>query len=74
MNLFVKIHDRKTDIDTELSMAQLASYKPATVTDLDGSTHICIIYKTNFGLVYEEEFDNTSDRDDKLAILADYLV
>ena len=73
MNLFVEIHDRKTDKDIQLNMANITSYKSATITDLDGSSHICIVYKTVFGLIYEEEFDNTSDRDDKLEILDGYL-
>ena len=74
MDLFIEIHDRKTNEDLELNMVNITSYKSATITDLDGSSHICIVYKTVFGLIYEEEFDNTSDRDAKLAILADYLV
>lgn len=73
MDLFVSVHDRIRDLDIQLSMATVRTYKEADIIDLDGTSHICILYILNNGLRFEEEFDTTSDRDDKMATLDEYL-
>ena len=72
--MFIDIHDRARDLDLQLSMAMVDTYKAADITDLDGTVHICILYILNNGLQFEEEFDNTSDRTAKLEDLDDKFI
>ena len=73
MNLFITVHDRKRDKDIELNMTTVQSYMEKTITDLDGSQHICILYIIDNGLRIEEEFVSTSARDSKMEELDSYL-
>lgn len=74
MDLFIEIHDRFKDLDMELSMAVVETYKELNVIDPDGTEHLCILYLLRNGLRFEEEFDNESDRQAKLADLDEYKV
>ena len=74
MNLFITVHDRVEDRDIELNMTTVQSYMGKTITDLDGSTHICILYIIDNGLRIEEEFSSTADRAAKMEELDGYLV
>ena len=73
MDLFITIHDRQKDLDIQLDMSTVETYKEATITDIDKSTHICIIYIINNGIRIEEEFDTIGDRQDRIDELNLYL-
>lgn len=73
MKLFITVHDRKQDKDIELNMSTVESYKEKTITDLDNTQHICILYIIDNGLRIEEEFASISDRDEKMEELDEYL-
>lgn len=73
MKLFITVHDRKQDKDIELNMSTVESYKEKTITDLDNTQHICILYIIDNGLRIEEEFDSVSDRNEKMEELDSYL-
>lgn len=73
MDLFITIHDRKLDKDIQLDMSTVETYKEATITDIDKSTHICIVYIINNGIRIEEEFDTIGDRQDRIDELNLYL-
>lgn len=73
MNLFINIHDRVLDRDLTLNMTTVETYEAKDIEDLDGTIHICIIYRSNNGLIFEEEFNSDSDRQDKLDELDSYL-
>lgn len=73
MDLFITIHDRFKDVDMGLNMVTVETYKAQDIIDPDKTVHICIIYKTNNGLIFEEEFDSDSARQNKLNELDAYL-
>lgn len=73
MDLFITIHDRKEDRDIELDMTTVETYKEATITDIDKSSHICIIYIIENGIRIEEEFDTVQERQERIDELNLYL-
>ena len=74
MDLFIEIHERIKDLDMQLSVATIETYKEKDIVDPDGTTHLCILYIINNGLRFEEEFDNASDREAKMDLLEEYFV
>ena len=74
MNLFMTIHDRQKDTDITLEMTSVESYKEAIITDIDKTTHICIIYIISNGLRIEEEFSSEKERQKRIEELNLYLV
>ena len=73
MNLFVEIHERNKDLDMQLSIATIETYKEKDIVDPDGTTHLCILYIINNGLRFEEEFNSSSDREAKMDLLEEYI-
>lgn len=73
MNLFVEIHERNKDLDMQLSIATIETYKEKDIVDPDGTTHLCILYIINNGLRFEEEFNSSSDREAKMNLLEEYI-
>lgn len=74
MGLFIEIHDRNKDLDMQLSVATIETYKEKDITDPDGTVHYCILYIINNGLRFEEEFNSASDREAKMTTLDEYFV
>lgn len=73
MDLFMTIHDRQKDIDIQLDMSTVETYKEALIKDIDKTEHICIVYIIQNGIRIEEEFDTIQDRQERIDELNLYL-
>jgi hypothetical protein len=72
MDLFIEIHERNKDLDMQLAVTAISTYKEIYIKDPDGTIHICILYIAKNGLRFEEEFDSEEDREAKMEELERY--
>lgn len=69
MDMFIAITDRTTKDVINLNVLSLKSYSSKDEVDRLGETHYLIIYSLFNNGFFEEEFLDSSSRDDKIAFL-----
>lgn len=73
MDMFIDVHDRKSDQDLKLNILHARTFESKDEVDRQGDTHYLIIYALFNNGYLEEEFDSPSEREEKLEILDAYL-
>lgn len=72
MNMFIDIHDSKSDEDLHVGITTLNKWYPNDFVDRQGNQHFQIVYRLLENRLIEEEFASASERDAKLDELSTF--
>lgn len=73
MDMFINVYDRKSDQQLKLNFLHVRTFESKDEVDRQGNTHYLIVYALFNNGYLEEEFTSTSEREEKLAKLNDYI-
>lgn len=65
MSTFLKIHDRKQDLDLQTNISSIKTYKSQDEQIKDKTSYL-VVYTLNHNIIIEEEFSNQAEQQQRI--------
>ena len=65
MSTFLKIHDRKQDLDLQTNISSIKTYKSQDEQIKDKISYL-VVYTLNHNIIIEEEFSNQAEQQQRI--------